>query len=231
MMERAGTERRPAAVCRILVVDDSKSIQEAVRAAFAREPGVTVAVAGDLDAAEASLAHSMPDLVLCDVVLPGRSGYELCQALKARPATRRLPVLLLSSAFEPFDAERARQAGADAVVGKPFTSDELRQRIREALGGDLAPAITDVEAEDLLPDPEAGAPASPTAELARLLVEPLAERLAGPLADELERRLAGPGALAETVRRAVEAAAERLVRRRLAELEEVVAGDGTPRSE
>ncbi len=229
MREPAGL-RSPAARRRILVVDDSISIQEAVRAALAKEPGLEVEVAGDLEAAEASLARGLPDMVLCDVVLPGRPGYDLCQALKERPATRGLPVVLLSSPFEPFDAERARQAGADAVLGKPFSAEELRARVRTSLAERDGAGITDVEPGDLLPEaePQPGL-TSPTSRLARELVDPLADRLAGPLADELQRRLTGEGPLAAAVRQAVEQAAERLVRKRLAELEEGAAGDGTPR--
>ena len=126
----------------ILVVDDSLTIQEAVREAFESDDGARVLACGDVDAAEVLLAEDRPDVVLCDVVLPGRSGYELCAALKARPEPGRLPVLLLTGAFEPFDSRRAEEAGADAIVSKPFTLSEIRDAVRRALRADGQPSRT-----------------------------------------------------------------------------------------
>jgi CheY-like chemotaxis protein len=254
----SGVESPRKAAVSILVVDDSLSIQQSVRDAFAEVDGVEVRTCGDVDAAEILLAQRAPDLVLCDVVLPGRSGYELCAALKARPSTRSVPVFLLSSSFEPFDDERARQVGADAVVGKPFTAAEIREQVRDALSqapaagpeeeasqpapadpavaadgeGEatvLATAVTGPEesvpeiTEADLVGGRAPAAASPTDELARRLVEPLAERLLEPVVAEFARRLAEGGSLKELAREAITEAAERLVRARLRELEETAA--------
>jgi CheY-like chemotaxis protein len=124
----------------ILVVDDSLTVREAVREAFQPDNGVKVLACGDVDAAETLLARESPDVVLCDVVLPGRSGYDLCAALKSRPGAGRVPVLLLTGAFEPFDSRRAAEAGADAIVSKPFTLAEIRDVVQRALKAHRQPA-------------------------------------------------------------------------------------------
>ena len=73
-------------------------------------------------------ARCDPDLVLADVLMPGKSGYEVCEALKSDPATASIPVLLLAGNFEPFDEARARAARADAHIVKPFESQAFIDR-------------------------------------------------------------------------------------------------------
>jgi CheY-like chemotaxis protein len=234
----AGADAPPVPVRRVLVVDDSRSVQEAVRSALAELPHVEVTACGDVAAAEKALERQSPDLILCDVVLPGRPGYELCrQVTRSRRGPHPL-VFLLSGTFEPFDEEAARQAGADDVLSKPFSPEELRGRLESA----LAPAARvapddgggeagDITAEDLLapgapaPRPAPDGEGSAIDELAARLEQPLAERLLGPLGDELARRLAaGGGALSGHADRLLRQAAEKLVAERLRRLE-AAAGD------
>jgi CheY-like chemotaxis protein len=239
----------------ILVVDDSLTVQEAVREAFESDDGVRVLACGDVDAAEALLAEESPDVVLCDVVLPGRSGYELCAALKGGPGP--LPVLLLTGAFEPFDSRQAEEAGADAIVSKPFTLSEIRDVVQRALRADRQPARTEaagspsgesspdearivtgapgdearshpeITEADLVaaPAPASGDAETPTDRLARRLVEPLSQRLVAPVTESLAHRLLESEPVREMAREAIRSAAERLVRQRLEELESEASSD------
>src|SRR5215472_12191224 len=75
-----------------------------------------------------------PDLVLADVAMPGRSGYEVCDALKSDPQTQSIPVMLLAGTFEPFDESRARAARADDYIIKPFESQALLDKVRTLTG-------------------------------------------------------------------------------------------------
>ncbi len=75
----------------------------------------------------------MPDLILADVVMPEKNGYEVCEAIKANPATARIPVVLLSGTFEPFDRDRADRLGCDAIVSKPFDSQQLLRQVEALL--------------------------------------------------------------------------------------------------
>ena len=95
-----------------------------------------------------------PDLVLADVYMPGKNGYELCAALKQDPACKGTPVLLLTGSFEPFDEDKAREVKADAWLEKPFESQTLLDKVGEL----LALAETQVAAET--PAAEATEPAT-----------------------------------------------------------------------
>jgi DNA-binding response OmpR family regulator len=227
-----------AQTVRVLVVDDSISVQHAVRDAFGGEPDWEVDICGDAEEAEVRFAARPPHLVFCDVVLPGRSGYDLCRALKARLG---VPVVLLSGGFEPFDRDRAAAAGADGVLQKPFAPEEIRARARAALasrpGGDRDTAATgpagvvdtelpEITEADLV---TADAGAADVDEMVRRLVAPLCERLVGPLSDRLVRGLEerliaaledrSGRTLDDAARQAIRDAAERQVGERLREIE------------
>jgi CheY-like chemotaxis protein len=66
--------------------------------------------------------ESKPDIILADVMMPGKNGYEVCEAIKQDAQLRSIPVLLLSGTFESFDEERAKRIGADGWISKPFES-------------------------------------------------------------------------------------------------------------
>ena len=145
---------------RILVVDDSRSVQQTVHEAFAGMPHVEVEACGDAQAAEEFLTHNTPDLVLCDVVLPGRPGYDLCRQITQSRQDRHPLVFLLSGVFEPFDQTRADSSGADAVISKPFRAEEIRERLEGLLAPDamvdpapttLSAGIEEIATGDLLP--------------------------------------------------------------------------------
>ncbi len=115
---------------RILLADDSLTIQKVVELTFAGAEWDLRAV-GNGDKAAGLLAEHEPDIVLADAVMPGLTGYELCEAVKRLPYGAYIPVVMLTGTFEPFDRPRADRAGADAVVTKPFDSHALLALVRD----------------------------------------------------------------------------------------------------
>ena len=115
---------------RILLADDSLTIQKVIELTFSGTDFELRAV-GNGDLALPLLDSFSPDIVLADCVMPGRSGYELCEEVKRLPGGRFVPVVLLTGTFEPFDKPRAEQAGADSVVTKPFDSQSLASIVRD----------------------------------------------------------------------------------------------------
>src|SRR5215469_4671633 len=117
----------------LLVADDSLTIRKVIGMVLALEDFQITAVDNGIDAI-ARAREMRPDLVIADVLMPGRSGYEVCETLKSDPATASTPVLLLAGNFEPFDEARARAARADAHITKPFESQAFLDRVRTLLG-------------------------------------------------------------------------------------------------
>ena len=111
---------------KLLLADDSVTIQKVVNLTFADE-GIEVITTGDGNSAMEKLHEIKPDLVMADVNMPGLNGYQICEQIKHNEATRATPVILLVGSFEPFDEERARAAGADDYLTKPFQS--IRQLV------------------------------------------------------------------------------------------------------
>jgi CheY-like chemotaxis protein len=127
---------------RILIADDSVTIQKAFAMTFAGSDDVTVSGARSADEGLALAQRTHPDLVIADGVMPGRSGYDLCASIKADPALRAVPVLILASNQQPYDAARGQKAGADGQLAKPWDTTAMMDKIRELLrGGAPAPAM------------------------------------------------------------------------------------------
>ena len=117
---------------RILIADDSVTIQKAFAMTFAAED-ITLMPARSADEG-LSLARQMrPDLVIADGVMPGRSGYDLCAAIKAEPTLRGTLVYILSSTQQPYDETRGRQIGVDGYFIKPFESTAIIEKVRDAI--------------------------------------------------------------------------------------------------
>ena len=129
---------------KILLADDSLTIQKVVELTFSDSDYQLVCVSNGQKALE-RVWDDRPDLILADVVMPEKNGYEVCEAIKANPSTARIPVVLLSGTFEPFDRQRAERIGADAIVSKPFDSQQLLAQVEALL--DRAPSQRDVEPE------------------------------------------------------------------------------------
>jgi CheY-like chemotaxis protein len=122
---------------RILLADDSVTIQKVIELTFMDEDYEVRAVSNG-DEAVKLLPEMKPDFVIADVHMPGANGYEVCRRSKqSRPD---VPVLLLVGTFEPFDEAQARAAGADSHLKKPFDSQELLQRVEELLAAKPAAA-------------------------------------------------------------------------------------------
>jgi CheY-like chemotaxis protein len=116
----------------LLLADDSVTIQKVVGISFANEDVVLLTVDNGDDAVTRA-QEARPDLVLADIAMPGKDGYEVCEAIKADPALRHIPVLLLSGTFETFDEDRARAVGADGHITKPFEAQALVDRVNDLL--------------------------------------------------------------------------------------------------
>jgi CheY-like chemotaxis protein len=116
----------------LLLADDSVTIQKVVGISFANEDVVLLTVDNGDDAI-ARARDARPDVVLADVVMPGKNGYDVCQTIKSDPALSHIPVLLLTGTFEAFDEERAARAGADGHITKPFEAQALVDKVNALL--------------------------------------------------------------------------------------------------
>ena len=116
----------------LLLADDSVTIQKVVGISFASED-IAIVTVNNGDDAIAKALELRPDVILADVVMPGKSGYEVCQTVKAHPSTSHIPVLLLTGTFEAFDEEHAAAVGAAGHVSKPFEAQTLVDQVRELL--------------------------------------------------------------------------------------------------
>jgi CheY-like chemotaxis protein len=120
-------------VAKILVADDNSNIQKMVGLAL-KDQGIDVVAVGNGEAAVRKLADVKPDLVLADVFMPVRNGYEVCKYIKDDPAFAHIPVILLVGAFDPLDEQEAQRVGADGVLKKPFVPpDPLISMVKSAL--------------------------------------------------------------------------------------------------
>src|SRR6266545_5323117 len=117
---------------KILVADDSLTIQKVVELMFSDSDYRLTCVSNGRLALE-RVREDPPDLILADVVMPEKNGYEVCEEIKKNPATARIPVVLLAGTFEPFDRERAERLKCDAIVSKPFDSHQLFRKVESLL--------------------------------------------------------------------------------------------------
>jgi CheY-like chemotaxis protein len=120
-------------VARILVADDNSNIQKMVALAL-KDQGIDVVAVGNGEAAVRKISDIRPDLVLADVFMPVRNGYEVCQYVKSDSTLAHIPVILLVGAFDPLDEQEAQRVGADGVLKKPFVPpDPLISMVKSAL--------------------------------------------------------------------------------------------------
>ena len=147
---------------KILLADDSITIQKVIELTFSDEDFEVVTVGNGRLALE-KLADTRPDMVLCDIMMPEKDGYEVCERIKQNPETAHIPVLLLTGAFEPFDQERAARAGSDGFLAKPFEPETLIAKVKELLA--RAPSRTSPPSlpprADPPPPPAVAAPVAP----------------------------------------------------------------------
>jgi CheY-like chemotaxis protein len=123
---------------KILLADDSITIQKVIELTFSDEDFDVVTVGNGRLAIE-KLHETRPDVVLCDIIMPEKDGYEVCEYIKKDPALAHIPVLLLTGAFEPFDQERATRVGCDGYLAKPFEPQTLITRVKALLAQSSVP--------------------------------------------------------------------------------------------
>jgi CheY-like chemotaxis protein len=151
-------------VARILVADDNSNIQKMVSLAL-KDQGIDVVAVGNGEAAVRKISDVRPDLVLADVFMPVRNGYEVCKYVKDDSSLSHIPVILLVGAFDPLDEQEAQRVGADGVLKKPFVPpDPLISMVKSALiraanAATAAHAVAPAE-KPAVPSPAAG-PATP----------------------------------------------------------------------
>jgi CheY-like chemotaxis protein len=120
-------------VAKILVADDNSNVQKTVALALV-DLGVEVVAVNNGDAAVRKLADVMPDLVLADIFMPVRNGYEVCEYIKKDSRFSHVPVVLLVGAFDPLDEREAQRVGADGILKKPFVPpDPLMSMVKTLL--------------------------------------------------------------------------------------------------
>ena len=118
---------------KVLIADDEANIVISLEFLMKRE-GHAVSIARDGPAALAAIRRERPDLVLLDVMMPGLSGFEVCQAVRADESLAGVKILMLSAKGRDTDIAKGQALGADAYMTKPFSTRELAEKVREMLG-------------------------------------------------------------------------------------------------
>ena len=118
---------------KVLVADDEPNIVISLEFLMKRE-GYEVVVARDGQETLAAIARERPDLVLLDVMMPHKSGFEVCQAVRSDESLQGTRILLLTAKGRETDVAKGMALGADAYMTKPFSTRELVQKVAELLG-------------------------------------------------------------------------------------------------
>lgn len=158
---------------KVLLADDSVTIQRVVEIILA-DGDYDLLIADNGDAALNKAQADRPDIVLADIYMPGKDGYQLCAAVKQDGALSGIPVLLLSGTFEAFDESKALAAGADGWIAKPFESQALLEQMEELLARPAA-ATALTEAPDAASAAEAAASVAEPDMWADIEIDTLAE--------------------------------------------------------
>ena len=166
---------------KLLLADDSVTIQRVIELTFSGEDVQVIAV-GDGELAIARIPIEKPDIVLADIGMPKRNGYEVSAFVKEHPELSHVPVLLLAGAFEPVDEVRAKGSKCDGVLVKPFEPQQVIARVRELIDRRKA---------------SADSPVAPTASPLPPPPGPIAP-VATPVAPSSSQRAATPSPLAPT---------------------------------
>ena len=118
---------------KVLIVDDEPNIVISLEFLMKRE-GFEVFVAGDGEAALQIIAARVPDLVLLDVMLPKRNGFEVCQQIRGNPDWQAMKVIMLTAKGRDTEMAKGLDLGADAYMTKPFSTKDLVAQARRMLG-------------------------------------------------------------------------------------------------
>jgi two-component system, OmpR family, alkaline phosphatase synthesis response regulator PhoP len=120
---------------RILIADDEPNIVVSLEFLMKRE-GFDVQVAVDGEAALQAVAQQVPDLILLDIMLPKKDGFEVCQQIRANPQCASVKVVMLTAKGRDTEVSKGLALGADAYMTKPFSTKDLVAKVRELLGLD-----------------------------------------------------------------------------------------------
>ena len=132
----------------VVFIDDSATMREVIKIAFRRE-NIDVVAYPDAATALTSIEQSKPDVVITDVIMPDKDGYEVCQSIKQHPKLNGTPVILMSGVVNRAVAEKAFSVKADELIRKPFQPQDLITRVKHLLKNDNeapAPAPTNAAA-------------------------------------------------------------------------------------
>lgn len=125
----------------VYFIDDSATMREVIKIAFRRE-NINVVACHDAAAALAEIEVAKPDIVITDVIMPDKDGYDVCQHIKSHPALAKTPVILMSGVVNRAVAERAFAVKADELLRKPFQPQDLIARVKHLLKPNGAAAPT-----------------------------------------------------------------------------------------
>jgi len=117
---------------KILVVDDEPNIVLSLEFLM-KQAGFQVRTASDGEAALTAIAAERPDLMLLDVMMPRKNGYEVCQAVRANPDWKGIRIIMLTAKGREVEREKGMALGADDYITKPFSTQEVVDRVRELL--------------------------------------------------------------------------------------------------
>ena len=126
---------------KILIADDEPNIVTALEFLLQRS-GYEVLLARDGEAALKQVEQHLPDLVLLDVMMSVKSGYEVCQRMRARPEWQHIKIVMLSAKGREAEVSKGMSLGADSYVTKPFSNKDLVAKIDELLGSPAKPGGT-----------------------------------------------------------------------------------------
>jgi DNA-binding response OmpR family regulator len=186
----------------VYFIDDSATMREVIKIAFRKENIQVIACADGFSALE-QFEASPPDIVITDVIMPDRDGYEVCQFIKRHERFGRTPVILMSGVVNKSVAEKAMAVKADELIRKPFQPQELIARVKNLLNpkASVAPRPTEsaapprdsaqvlsglFAANPALAGPGTSAPKPAAAPFAASAAQPPAPRAAAPAASSLE---------------------------------------------
>ena len=123
----------PLPPSKILVADDNPQNRELLEAYMEELPGVTLVSAADGQETLDRVAAEKPDLILLDIMMPRKSGFEVCKTLKSDPATRDIPIIMVTAMNETGDIERAVECGTNDYITKPVNRADLLTRVKSLL--------------------------------------------------------------------------------------------------
>jgi CheY-like chemotaxis protein len=144
----------------VYFIDDSATMREVIKIAFRRE-NIEVVACHDGESALSQMSQQKPDVVITDVIMPGKDGYEVCQNIKQNPAMAGTPVVLMSGVVNRQVAEKAFAVKADELIRKPFQPGDLIGRVKQLLNKGSQPGAPTLVVPIAQPAPQPIAPPMP----------------------------------------------------------------------